>query len=35
MNYKKILCDFQNFIKEYLSLEHKQRKRSIASTSKN
>lgn len=24
MNYKKILCDFQNFIKEYLSLEHKQ-----------
>lgn len=26
MNYKKILCDFQNFIKEYLSLEHKQHK---------
>lgn len=24
MNYEKILCEFQNFIKAYLSLEHKQ-----------
>ena len=23
MNYEKILCEFQNFIKAYLSLEHK------------